>query len=180
MFNGMGFCSVAEAACAIMLELYVPDFKVQEGVTYQIAMHNGGSVDFAISGVLFEYHHLRSYRDRRRFGDFKDRQSYEAFQRQFCRVRNNPYKREKLIAQTRRELRESYINRRRQMIDANPIHRGRELIVATSVEELYENVIRRFNPHFSPNRDEFLELYERLVRTIARENHHNFKNRKAA
>lgn len=153
----------------MLLELYVPKFQIVPGVTFQVPMGNGSSVDFMVNGICLEYHQLRFHGDRRRFGDFPDRQSYLRFIQDLYKVRHNRYKRDRLLLHTTEVLRSAYWDRRRRLIDSNPEHAGRELIVAHDVGELYEKVILRFNPLSAPMREELSELFGTLIKHIAKE-----------
>lgn len=169
-FNGHGYCSLSEAACGTLLELYVPGFTVIDGETFQVPMGNGTSVDFMVKGVLLEYHPPRFAGDRRRFGDFPTRAAYVRFMRELSKVRHNPYKRGKLLRETAEILKSSYAERRRKLVDSCPEHSGKELVIAHDMDELYEKIILRFNPHHAPIRAELHEVFAAMIKEIARQN----------
>jgi hypothetical protein len=169
-FNGVGFCSISEAVCATLLELYVPGFQLIVGKTFQIDIGAGRTVDFLINEVLCEYHGVRLVPDRRRYGDFRDRADYHAYARELHRLGGNQYRRRRHIEATRARLALDYFDRRRRVIDEHPEYAGRELIVATSVDEFYERVVVRFNPRFCPNRDDFAATFAGFAAAIGRAN----------
>jgi hypothetical protein len=169
-FNGIGFCSISEAVCATMLELYVPGYQVVIGKTFQIDVGSGRTVDFLIHGVLCEYHGVRLVPDRRRFGDFRDRDEYHAYARELHRLRGNEYRRQRHIDETKAKLAQNYFERRRRMLDDHPEYGVLELVVATSIDEFYERVVMRFNPLFCPTRPDFHESFRSFAGIIARQN----------
>lgn len=169
-FNGIGFCSISEAVCATMLELYVPGYQIVIGQTFQIDVGAGRTVDFMINGVLCEYHGVRLVPDRRRYGDFRDRHEYHAYARELHRLGGNGYRRRRHIEETKAKLAQHYFERRRQILDDHPEYAERELIVATSTDEFYERVVMRFNPKFCPTRPDFHESFAGFAAVIARQN----------
>lgn len=169
-YNGVGYCSLSEAVCGTLLELFVPHFKIQPGQTFQVPVGNGSSVDFLVHEVLLEYHGLRFQAERGRYGDFNGRQEYVTFQRRLRQVRGNRYKRQQLMTLTREQLLRNYYERRRRLIDRCAEHQRRELVVASCCDEFYDQIIRRFNRNFCPNRSEFRQIFYALVKVVAREN----------
>ena len=170
-FNGIGYCSLSEAVCGTLLELFVPGFAVREGETFQIpAGANGGSIDFRFGDILIEFHGLRFHPEGRKFGDFENRWEYADFARELRRAKNNPWQRRRVLAAARHKLTQNYYQRRRKLVDATPALRACELIVATSCDDFYELVIHRFNPLFCPTRGEFREIFNSLVKVVAMQN----------
>ena len=181
-FNNIGYCSLSEAVCGTLLELFVPDFKIIEGETFQVALGNGSSVDFLIHGVLVEFHGVRFQAERGRFGDFNSRQDYVQYNRRLRQLRGNRYKRQQLMELTRDQLIQNYFQRRRRLIDQHEDHRRCELVVAGNCNEFYDRVIRLFNRTFFPNRAEFRQIFYALVKVVARQNSlskHQFSRERA-
>jgi len=178
-FNGIGFCSLSEAVCATLLELYVPGFRVIEGETFQVDVGQGRSVDFRVQGVMCEYHGVRFRPDRRRWGDFSGEAEYRAFTRELKRASHSVERRAMVIEETRRRLASRYYERRRAVLDEHPVFSGVELVVATTVDEFYERIITRFNPHYCPTRPDFHDSFSTFASIIARHNNEGRRRRAA-
>lgn len=171
-YNGIGYCSLSEAVCGTLLELFVPGFEVKEGETFQIpAGPTGASIDFRVQDVLIEFHGLRFNPGGGKYGDFSSRHQYADFAKNMRRARGNPWRQRKVLASTRDQLTRNYYEKRRRLLDSTPELRHLELIVATSCDDFYEQVVLRFNPQFCPTRGEFREIFYSLVRVVAQENH---------
>ena len=163
------FCSRSEAICAKLLQQFVPHFDVRQGVTFQVPIgedRNGNTiaVDFLVDGVLFEYHPVRFFQSRKRFGDFSSREEYRSYARVFHAL--NSEKRAFFHEAMRSRLTLNYFNRRRAILDQHPLFRRTELIVATSPEEFYERVIKRFGKGFPKTVERFLKLFEELMHSL--------------
>jgi hypothetical protein len=163
------FCSRSEAICAKILQQFVPHFDVQQGVTFQVPIgldRNGNTiaVDFLVDGVLFEYHPVRFFQSRKRFGDFNSRDEYRSYTRAFHSLKSEA--RAFFHEAMRSRLTLNYFNRRRAILDQHPLFRRTELIVATSPEEFYERVIKRFGKGFPKTKERFLKLFEELMHTL--------------
>jgi len=163
------FCSRSEAICAKILQQFVPHFDVQQGVTFQVPIgvdRNGNSiaVDFLVDGVLFEYHPVRFFQSRKRFGDFSSREEYRSYAKVFHSL--NSEKREFFHEAMRSRLTLNYFNRRRAILDQHPLFRRTELIVATSPEEFYERVIKRFGKGYPKSLERFLKIFDELMHTL--------------
>jgi hypothetical protein len=163
------FCSRSEAICATILQHFVPHFDVQYGVTFQVPIgldRNGNTiaVDFLVDGVLFEYHPVRFFQSRKRFGDFSSREEYRSYARVFHSLTSE--KRAFFHEAMRSRLTLNYFNRRRAILDQHPLFRRTELIVATSPEEFYERVIKRFGKGYPKTMERFLKLFEELMHTL--------------
>jgi hypothetical protein len=163
------FCSRSEAICAHILAEFIPHFELQNGVTFQVPIGEDRSgntiaVDFLVDGVLFEYHPVRFFQSRRRCGDFNDRDEYREYAKVFHAL--NSDKREFFHEAMRARLTQNYFNRRRSLLDQHPLFRRTELIVATTPEEFYERVIRRFGKNYPKTLERFLNLFDELMRTL--------------
>ena len=163
------FCSRSEAICAHLLSQFIPHFELQNGVTFQVPVGEDRSgntiaVDFLVDGVLFEYHPVRFFQSRRRCGDFNDRDEYRSYAKVFHAL--NSDKREFFHEAMRARLTMNYFNRRRSLLDQHPLFRRTELIVATTPEEFYERIIKRFGKHYPKSSERFLSLFEELMKTL--------------
>jgi hypothetical protein len=162
------FCSRSEAICAELLKQFVPHFELQQGVTFQVPIgedRNGNTiaVDFLVDGVLFEYHPVRFFQSRKRCGDFQDREEYRSYTKVFHSL--NADKRNFFHGAMKARLTQNYFNRRRSILDQHPLFRRTELIVATSPEEFYERIIKRFGKHY-PKAQQFLQIFNQLMCTL--------------
>lgn len=169
-FDRIGYCSLSEAACGVLLQLYVPGFKVIEGRTYQVPFGNGRSVDFVVDDFVFEYHQPRFFPERRRYGDFRDGREYSKFIEKFNRLRSNPRQAAKLVKETEEQLVRNYYEKRRAQLDEHPLLSELDLVVAGSPGEFHSRVIQQYQAGDSPSADEFLEIFRAIVRNIARAN----------
>lgn|GEM_PF-6285775 len=168
--NGVWFCSLSEAALGVILERLIPGFQVIEGLTFQVPMGAGRSVDFQINGVLIEYHQVRLAPKRGSFGDFRNWRQYARYARRAERLIHNKYRWQSFTKKMREKLAFNYYTRRKRVIESNPFYRKSELIVASSREEFYAKVILRFVPRNPPTLAEFLGLFWWWVNIIAKEN----------
>lgn len=159
------FCSRSEAICAELLQRFVPHFQLKEGVTFQVGIGkdergNTRSVDFLVDGVLFEYHPVRFFKSKRRCGDFQNTEEYRSYTRTFYSLSDD--KREFFHSVMKARLAENYFRKRRTLLDQHPIFRRMELIVATSPEEFYSLVIRRFGKSYPKTVEKFMALFNEL------------------
>jgi len=163
------FCSRSEAICAHILAQFIPHFELQNGVTFQVPIGEDRSgntiaVDFLVDGVLFEYHPVRFFQSRRRCGDFNDRDEYRSYAKVFHAL--NSDKREFFHEAMRARLTMNYFNKRRSLLDQHPLFRRTELIVATTPEEFYERIVKRFGKNYPKSLQRFLNLFDELMRTL--------------
>ncbi len=159
------FCSRSEAICAELLRQFVPHFTLQTGVTFQVAIGsdchgNTLAVDFLVDGVLFEYHPVRLFKNRRRCGDFNSKREYRAYT-DICHSLGAD-QREFFQDAMRARLSDNYYHKRRALLDQHPVFRRMELVVATTPEEFYHLVLRRFGKNVPRTVERFLVLFEEL------------------
>jgi len=159
------FCSRSEAICAELLRRFVPHFQLEQGVTFQVGIGkddrgNTRTVDFLVDGVLFEYHPVRFFKNKRRCGDFRNSEEYRLYTRTFYSLSNDS--REFFHSVMKARLSENYFRKRRSLLDQHPIFRRMELVVATSPEEFYFLIIRRFGRGYPKTLEKFLTLFEDL------------------
>ncbi len=163
------FCSRSEAICAELLQRFVPHFQLEEGVTFQVGIGkdergNTRAVDFLVDGVLFEYHPVRFFKNKRRCGDFRNTDEYRSYTRTFYSLSSD--NRDFFHSVMKARLTENYFKKRRALLDQHPIFRRMELIVATSPEEFYCLVIRRFGKNYPKTVERFLALFNELRRSL--------------
>jgi hypothetical protein len=140
---------------------FISDYRPVEGITYEIPVGPNKyghmrTIDFLVKDTLVEFHPVRIWRSGRHFGDFKSRDEWRDFLNEYRRCPRR--ERAEFKAETMRQLEECYTEKRRRVIYENPELHGKELIVATSPEDFYDKVMRRFAPDVPPL-DEFLELF---------------------
>jgi hypothetical protein len=63
-------------------------------------------------------------------------------------------------------LAENYFRRRRAMLDQHPLFRRTELIVATSPEEFYHLIIKRFGKNYPKSVERFSMLFQQLQHSL--------------
>jgi hypothetical protein len=163
------FCSRSEAICAELLKRFVPHFRLQEGITFQVPIGIDGrgntlAVDFFVDGVLFEYHPARFFKNKKGFGDFKNKDEYKAYAKLFHSV--GGVERELFHEAMKAHLKENYYQRRRALLDRHPQYRRTELVVATTPEEFYSLILCRFGRNIPKNVERFLELFDELRETL--------------
>ncbi len=163
------FCSRSEAICAELLQRYVPHFDLREGVTFQVAIGtdpqgNTLAVDFLVDGVLFEYHPVRLFKSRRRCGDFNSKHEYRAYA-DICHSLDSG-QREFFQATMKSRLTKNYYAKRRAILDQHPMYRRMELVVATSPEEFYELILKRFGKNVPRSVERFMAIFDELRESL--------------
>lgn len=165
------FCSRSEAICAEMLRMFVPHFTLQEGVTFQVAIGrdahgNTFAVDFLVDGVLFEYHPVRFFKNKRRCGDFNSKREYRAYT-DICHSLGAE-QREFFQSAMRARLADNYYHKRRALLDQHPVYRRMELVVATNPEEFYHLILKRFGKNVPRSVERFIAIFEELRESLPR------------
>lgn len=163
------FCSRSEAICAELLRRFVPNFELKSGLTFQVAIGADGRgntycVDFLVDGVLLEYHPVRFYRNKKGFGDFRDREEYRSYTRAIHALKGESRKFFHEAMEMR--LKANYFKKRRALLDQHPLFRRMELVVATSPEELYTLIISRFGQNYPSTIEAFSRLFSELNRAL--------------
>jgi hypothetical protein len=167
--TGVKFCSRSEAICAELLNRYVPHFELREGLTFQVPIGrdqrgNVLAVDFLVDGVLFEYHPVRLFKNRRRFGDFLNKQEYRSYAEAFHSLSRD--QRDFFQESVRARLAKNYFAKRRALLDQHPTYRRIELIVATTPEEFFTLVLKRFGRNVPRSVERFMAIFEELRVTL--------------
>ncbi|MEY4702006.1 MAG: hypothetical protein RL326_2193 [Pseudomonadota bacterium] len=163
--TGVKFCSRSEAICAELLRRYVPHFELREGLTFQVPIGrdqrgNVLAVDFLVDGVLFEYHPVRLFKNRRRFGDFLSKQEYRAYV-DVCHSLTRD-QREFFQDSVKARLTKNYFTKRRALLDQHPTYRRMELVVASSPEEFYALILKRFGKNVPRSVERFMAIFDEL------------------
>lgn len=162
--HGIRFHSRCEVACAVLMERYIPGFRIREGITYQVPIGFGRFVDFGLEAndrrYLIEYHPA----------NVKFEMSGRAYSR-LCNALGH------CDRKTRREIREAirddklvdYIKKRAFCIQFSPIEEIQKstLIVCSDPERFYRLVIKKFG-HGYPDEKKFLREWLHEERTCGR------------
>lgn len=162
--GGIRFHSRCEVACAVLLERYVPGFRIREGETYQVPIGFGRFVDFALEKdgrqYLIEYHpaNLKFEMNPRAYG-------------KLCTALAQ------ISKQLRREIREAvredkfadYVRKRFFCIQHSPLEEVQKstLIVCDDPIKFYRLVIKKFG-HGYPDEKKFLREWYEEERTCGR------------
>ena len=75
-FNGNHYDSQSEATVATLLEKYIPEFRIEEGKTYQVNHDIPKSIDFLVDGTFVEWHPILMFAGRANLGDMPSVQKY--------------------------------------------------------------------------------------------------------
>lgn len=143
------FASRSEYACGVMLEKYVPDFELQNGLTFQVGVGHNKTVDFYVNGVFVEYHPINISHE------FDNR---AALRKLFDALQNvKQHTREAVINAVKDELAEKYY-RRRKFLVTMAAGKSAELIVSVSPKDFYRDVIKRFGVNIPNERGAMIEF----------------------
>jgi len=166
-YNGNLYASRSEAACAILMERYIPGFKIKDGKTFQIPLgvSSGGhlrTADFMVHGVLVEYHPPRIHKSSKKPGGFKNWEEYDNYRAVYQQC--TPDQKETLKKLTEIKLTRNYTEKRLSQMAECPQHRGRELLVLVDSNDLYDKVLKRFGGPDLPDRDTILREFRIATR----------------
>jgi hypothetical protein len=159
--SGQQYYSVSEAACAVLMQQYIPGFQIVPGRTFQVPIGRspGGyqlSADFYVEGVLFEYHPPRRAGGWNELGDFSSRCEQREYYRTRLGLRGEELHR--YCDQVDSRLGEHYVQKRLRQIASGPMA-GTELVHAASPREFYDRIILRFSPN-PPDLATFVEEFD--------------------
>lgn len=162
-YKGQKFDSYEEAACAVLMEKYIPGFTLQEGKNFQVRAGKY-SLDFVVGGAVVEYHPIMLFRTRFGLGGFESIEEW----RHFAETKQGLSKEMKknYIAHTRHELEKRYYQQRLSAMQQNPEFCDKELIVATDAESFYYNVIHRFAGGNDPTKEQFIREFNLMKRQV--------------
>lgn len=169
--NGVGYASGSEAACALLMERYIPFFRVIPGKTYQVEIgksERGDAchADFQIFGrTIFEFHPPRFWIKGRRLGEFSSYEERIEYYRRFNESRGAERKQIKQAMLERLAL--NYYLKRRALLDRSEEHKHKDLIVACDAHDFYHKVIKQFGENI-PSEKSFIAQFEGLRRNICK------------
>jgi hypothetical protein len=66
----------------------------------------------------------------------------------------------------RSRLTKNYYAKRRAILDQHPMYRRMELVVATSPEEFYELILKRFGKNVPRSVERFMAIFEELRESL--------------
>jgi hypothetical protein len=173
-WKGVRFASAAEAACAELLELYIPGFKIVPGKTFQLIVADrekgtAKTVDFLVNDVLVEFHPPNHYPKRNLpQGDFTDQDLPAGLIERPCRLDASFEERAVLEARDKQAA-HGYQRLRRQVVATDPRFRGTRLIVVVSAGDLYDKIIDHYG-RGCPDRERFIRQFEKVMAEVLKEN----------
>lgn len=169
-YQGVPFASLSEAGCAHLLTRWIDGYRIIPGETYQVPVGPSRAVDFRVSDVLIEYHHLRFYSERRRCGDFPSADARFEYRRRARALRRHSRAYQELVRSTREVLRSTYAERRKRHLSQYALPGTTELVITTNLEEFYHQVLLRFTPRgHSPSFSEVEARFRDIIRAVSRE-----------
>jgi hypothetical protein len=150
--NGTGFASITEAVLGLLLEELVADFQLISGVTVQVPIGSGRSVDFKIGDILIEFHgaYWLRYQSKSLQGRYRNRHQEKKNDRQQHTTFDDNNLESALSL---------YRAKRRAALALSPYCENFELIITTSIEEFYDKVIKRLAMPGSISFKQFRRLY---------------------
>jgi len=155
-YMGIFFDSKSEAACAVLLEKYIPNFKIIRGSTYQVPSGHF-SIDFLVQETFVEYHPIVLTYGR----DIKKIEDYLTFKK--TREQLPPRLRQEYIKMMKEQLASDYYHKRKSSLDYN--HLGYDFILAKTPLEFYDSVIKPFGRNY-PSKKHFREEFKSIVHLI--------------
>jgi hypothetical protein len=166
VYKGASFDSCEEAACAILLQKYIPGFSIQKGVTFQVKADQG-IVDFVLPrGVVVEYHPIRAYWSAGGSGGFSTREEYEhyrAYKAEFKKISKAQH--HDYVEHVKNQLLESYRQERQLFLSRERNLSRHRLIVVTSAKSFYYSVIETFGRNI-PGEKAFLKEFRKLTAQV--------------
>jgi hypothetical protein len=162
---GLTFDSVEEAACASLMQKYLTDFRLEEGVSSQVRVGNR-RFDFFYKNIFIEYHPILLFFRRDGRGSFRTLREYRSFLDTFQSLKiKDPKTALEYRAAKRKELFNEYREERQKILGKHESTANSHLIVISNCDELYNRVISEFsNRYIAP--DAFRKEWNHLIRSI--------------
>lgn len=158
--NGQLYDSKSEAVTALMLEKYIPNFKLERGATFQANRDTHCVYDFVLPEAIVEWHPIQIRYD----ASPMERQAYRDLKSQLRTIEDRKAFRE-LSREYSEELAVQYWMERQEASDNSQVYQGKEVILARNAGELYNQVISRFGKNY-PSRKEFTKQFESLKKKV--------------
>ncbi len=162
--------SYFEAACASLLEKYIPGFAVVRGETYQITHGINKKIDFYVAGTFVEFNPIILSKTEGSLGAFETEEEFLDYKRKLSGLNlklRKAYKRE-----IKNLLKQRYYQKRRTSLNKNLDFIEKELIVVIDVGELYNDVMQRFGTRL-PSQEDFTKEFTAVTNSIRTKNHLN-------
>jgi hypothetical protein len=161
LLDGINYSSRSEAACGILLQRYISDFKVDLGKTFEVPVGFGGggdlqTVDFRYKDNFLEYHPPRIYSE-----NYHAHYRYTANNRG-RRQANKRQARSDYFNNLRRKLTKKYLLNRMKILSNSLVVDSFTLVVATSPTELYHDFLKNHADRSLPNLKRFLADFHDL------------------
>lgn len=166
-YEGVYFASLGEAATGVLLQKYIPDYRVIEGSTFQVTEGIGKPIDFLVGDIFIEYHPILPFKSRNGLGDFETQETYELYKKGMANCCTKEA-RDDYMHRFREMLLESYRSKRRFLLSLSEKYKNCELIVIGGPEELYDDVICRLGQNY-PDKQEFIVEFKRLQKQIKKQ-----------
>jgi len=162
-FQGNFYDSQSEATTGVLMEKYIPGYKVIEHKTFQMNTEIPKTIDFLVNGTFIEWHPILAFKGKKNLGDITSKEEADSYKR----IKNSlAYKEKKEFKREYKQvLAMNYFNSRQEAINQSPTYKGSELILAQTPEELYDSVITRFGTNY-PSKDNFKREFNQVVRKV--------------
>ncbi|MBI4451698.1 hypothetical protein HY642_07015 [Candidatus Woesearchaeota archaeon] len=136
--------SQQEGAVALLLEKYIPDYRVEDGKNFQVRDNglNNGGIDFLVDNEFLEWHPIVLYSDAKRRGDIPV-EDYETFKAQAAALDGDAKK--EFLQGYAKQLAAQYLQHRRDAV-AQSGYAGTPISLATNTEELCSFLARHGQP----------------------------------
>ena len=155
-FSKIAFQSKSEAACAALMQKYIPDWKLELGRSYQVPLAQNRTADFKIgSSIIFEYHPISLHRDMISDNARRDLERHLKHCKQYLR--------DTITDAVRDELYYQYYSRRQILMKATPGLEHAELIVTIDPKGFYRKIIQRFSDE-PPRMQDFHREWNHFLR----------------
>jgi hypothetical protein len=149
-----GTSSISEGASAIMLQRYIPGFKIEHDKTFQENGDTGCIYDFILKDAILEWHPIEIAHD----GDKYLPEDYKVFKELKASAKTGD---RKAISEIKRSLEKDlaveYWFTRQDASNGSQIYKGKEVFLARDTQELYD-FISRYNKNmisYGQFKDEF-------------------------
>ncbi len=154
--------SLGEGATALLLEKYVPNYRIQEGQTFQANGDTNCLYDFVLEDRILEWHPIVTDRDAIHLGLEEDLQALEELKSE----RNGKESRKaysELARQFDEDLAIEYWTRRQDATDNSETYQGKQVDIARNGKELYQ-----FLSQYSklPSHSEFIKEFNQIKEQV--------------
>jgi DNA-binding transcriptional regulator YhcF (GntR family) len=163
--NDQLFDSFQEAACGMLFEKYLPEFRLEKGVSFQRPI-NGAQFDFVYKSAVIEWHPVLLFVTRGGVGSFPNQEMYEKFQSRKREIEDRDDRR-RYVERVRGVFEYRYRQVRRGILDESKDGASLALIVLHTPQQLFDKVIEPIGSGF-PSRESFIREFNRLTLELSR------------